>query len=283
MTPTDSAALSKHRHISFTAHYTGYIWYQMGISHPALATRKGKFFVNLLSGFETLAEKYVGGSMRSTLKQRHAMLDEQLEVLIAEHPDLQVLEIACGLSPRGWWFRQKYPNITFRELDLPDMAASKNAALQQFEPNAPNVFAMDLFQPELADVFAAFDAKRPLVIVSEGLINYFSLPMLQQLMQSLLQQSSQFAQLHYLTDVYPEPVKNKLASFIWNCSKLLKVLSRSAFSFHFQSPEAAEQFMQQTGFTQTTVLQPAQYFAGDRLGSEREHAGDLVWMIHAKR
>jgi hypothetical protein len=34
--------LSKHRHISFTAHYTGYIWYQMGISHPALATTKGK-------------------------------------------------------------------------------------------------------------------------------------------------------------------------------------------------------------------------------------------------
>ena len=34
--------LSKHRHISFTAHYTGYIWYQMGISHPLFATSKGK-------------------------------------------------------------------------------------------------------------------------------------------------------------------------------------------------------------------------------------------------
>lgn len=283
MTTTQNASLSQHRHISFTAHYTGYIWYQMGISHPALATRKGKFFVKLLNGFETLAEKYVGGSMRSTLKQRHQMLDEQLEALIAEHPDLQVLEIACGLSPRGWWFRQKYPNISFRELDLPDMAAVKHAALQQFEPNAPKVFAVDLFQPELAQVFAEFDPKRPLVIVSEGLINYFSLPMLKQLMQSLLQHSQQFQQLHYLTDVYPEPIKNKLATLIWNCSKLLKVLSRSAFSFHFQSPEAAEHFVQQAGFSQATVLQPAQYFAGDRLGSEREHAGDLVWMIHAKR
>lgn len=40
--------LSKHRHISFTAHYTGYIWYQMGISHPAFATAKGKTLAALV-------------------------------------------------------------------------------------------------------------------------------------------------------------------------------------------------------------------------------------------
>jgi O-methyltransferase involved in polyketide biosynthesis len=45
--------------------------------------------------------------------------------LIQEYPNLQVLEIACGLSPRGWWFRQHYPDICYRELDLPDMAQTK--------------------------------------------------------------------------------------------------------------------------------------------------------------
>ena len=43
------------------------------------------------------------------------MLDHDLEKLIQENPDLQVLEIACGLSPRGWWFRQHYPSISYRE------------------------------------------------------------------------------------------------------------------------------------------------------------------------
>jgi len=94
--------LSKHRHISFTAHYTGYIWYQMGISHPALATKKGKTLAALVHPIESWAEKHVGGSMRTTLKQRHSMLDSHLKKLIEQHPDLQVLEIACGLSPRGW-------------------------------------------------------------------------------------------------------------------------------------------------------------------------------------
>ncbi|MGK3628265.1 class I SAM-dependent methyltransferase, partial [Acinetobacter sp. A11] len=51
--------LSKHRHISFTAHYTGYIWYQMGISHEALATTKGKSLAYLVHPIESWAEKYV--------------------------------------------------------------------------------------------------------------------------------------------------------------------------------------------------------------------------------
>ena len=77
--------LSKHRHISFTAHYTGYIWFQMGISHPALATAKGKSLAMIANPVETLAEKYIGGSMRTTLKTRHTLLDEHLTQLIKNY------------------------------------------------------------------------------------------------------------------------------------------------------------------------------------------------------
>ncbi|MGL5403184.1 MAG: class I SAM-dependent methyltransferase, partial [Acinetobacter sp.] len=227
--------LSKHRHISFTAHYTGYIWYQMGISHPALATTKGKTLAALVHPIESWAEKYVGGSMRTTLKQRHTMLDTHLEQLIQQYPNLQVLEIACGLSPRGWWFRQHHPDICYRELDLPDMAATKQAALQQIEPHVDDVLSVDLFTEAFANVFKVFDPKRPLVIISEGLINYFEKPLLQQLIQAIAIYGRDFKELHYLTDLYPEPTQNKLATIIWNSSRLLKLMSRSAFSFHFKT------------------------------------------------
>ncbi len=105
-------SLSEHRHISFTAHYTGYIWYSMGISHPVFATRKGKFLARLVHPLESWAEKNVGGSMRSTLKQRHAMIDQYLDQLIAQHPQLQVLEIACGLSPRVGIFAPSILKLT---------------------------------------------------------------------------------------------------------------------------------------------------------------------------
>ena len=273
--------LSKHRHISFTAHYTGYIWYQMGISHPSLATAKGKTLAALVHPIESWAEKYVGGSMRTTLKQRHTMLDAHLEQLIRQHPDLQVLEIACGLSPRGWWFRQHYPDIVYRELDLPDMAATKQAALQQIEENVEDVLSVDLFTEAFAAAFAVFDSKRPLVIISEGLINYFDKPLLHQLIQSIATYGKDFIELHYLTDLYPEPTQNKLATIIWNSSRLLKWISRSAFSFHFKTPKEVEHFFHEAGFHQVIVQQPKQFFENVTLENSEQHLGDLVWMIKA--
>ncbi|QNH51663.1 class I SAM-dependent methyltransferase [Acinetobacter venetianus] len=273
--------LSKHRHISFTAHYTGYIWYQMGISHPALATAKGKTLAALVHPIESWAEKYVGGSMRTTLKQRHTMLDHDLQELIQQYPDIQVLEIACGLSPRGWWFRQHYPNITYRELDLPDMAATKQAALQQIEGEVDDVLSVDLFTETFASAFEVFDPKRPLVIISEGLINYFEKPLLQQLIKSIVTYGQDFKELHYLTDLYPEPTQNKLATIIWNSSRLLKWMSRSAFSFHFRTPAEVESFFYEAGFKQVVIQQPKQFFEQQILENNQQHLGDLVWTIKA--
>lgn len=273
--------LSKHRHISFTAHYTGYIWYQMGISNPIFATAKGKSLAKLVHPLESWAEKYVGGSMRSTLKQRHTMLDQSLKNLIQQHPHLQVLEIACGLSPRGWWFRQHYPEIYYRELDLPDMAATKQAALQHIEQQAEEVLSVDLFTDDLASVFQLFDPKRPLVIISEGLINYFDKAMLLQLLTTIVDYGQDFKKLYYLTDIYPEPTENKLATVIWNSSRLLKWISRSAFSFHFKTPIEVEMFFHEAGFEEVKVIQPKQFFEQVALENTQQHLGDLVWMIQA--
>ncbi|MGN0936488.1 MULTISPECIES: class I SAM-dependent methyltransferase [unclassified Acinetobacter] len=281
-------SLSEHRHISFTAHYTGYIWYSMGISHPVFATRKGKFLARLVHPLESWAEKNVGGSMRSTLKQRHAMIDQHLDQLITQHPQLQVLEIACGLSPRGWNFRTKHPEINYRELDLPDMAKIKTQALKQIDPHAPEVLTGDIFTQDFERIFQSFNPERPLVVISEGLINYFDQTLLNKLLQGITEYGASFQELHYLTDIYPEPVKNRLARFIWASSKLLKVMSRSAFTFHFQSPAELQQFFSHTGFEEVDVVQPALYFPQQQqeqvipFHDAEQHCGDLVWMVHAK-
>ena len=275
---------SKHRHISFTAHYTGYIWYQMGISHEAFATKKGKKLAQLIGPIETFAEKYVGGSMRSTLKTRHTILDEYLTQLIQEHPDLQVLEIAAGLSPRGWWFRNHFPQIEYRELDLPDMAATKQAALNAISPDHPQVLSVDLFTEDFQTAFDVFDTQRPLVIVSEGLINYFNKELLEQLLSSISKFGKPFKALHYLTDLYPEPVHHKLANLIWTSSKLLKYASRSSFSFHFKNPLEVTEFFKKSEFKTVSVVQPQLHFGSDKTIVETEdHLGDLVWVVHAQR
>ena len=279
--------LSQHRHISFTAHYTGYIWYSMGISHPVFATSKGKFLAKVLHPLESWAEKHVGGSMRTTLKQRHSIIDDQLTQLIQQHPDLQILEIACGLSPRSWNFRQKFPQITYRELDLPDMAKIKTQALQKLDSEAPEVLTADIFTHDFEKNFHTFDSKRPLVIISEGLINYFDKTLLNKLLQGMTEYGQDFTELHYLTDIYPEPVKNKLANFIWSSSKLLKIMSRSSFTFHFINPQQVQSFFSHAGFNTVDVIQPLSFSQKEdtsnviHFQNSEEHGGDLVWVIHA--
>jgi len=213
------------------------------------------------------------------------MIDEHLCQLIEQHPQFQVLEIACGLSPRSWNFRQKFPEINYRELDLPDMAKIKTQALQQIDQHAPEVLTADIFSEELDCIFQMFDRNQPLVVISEGLINYFDQRMLGILMQGITENAQYFPAVHYLSDIYPEPVKNKLANFIWSSSRLLKFMSRSAFTFHFKSPQELQHFFQDAGFDQVEVQQPQRYFAEPHQPNptheQDEHLGDLVWMIHA--
>ena len=269
--------VSPHRHISFTAHYTGYIWYLLGISHPDLASSKGKRLATVLNPFESIAEKFVGGSMRSTLKQRHQLINKQLDALIGQYPELQIVEIAAGLSPRGWRYRKNNEGITYIEMDLPEMAAAKRLALKEIDPTA-TVIGVDLFDQAFADHIQSLDHSKPLVIISEGLVNYFTKDMLQQLWQSFSKVLQPFEQGYYITDLYPEPVKHKLAKIIWQSSKLLKVLSKSAFSFHFKTPQEANSFFQKAGFKTVKVFQPK-----DQLKmNHSDHLGDLVWVIKAK-
>lgn len=274
----DSQHLSPHRHISFTAHYTGYIWYQLGWSNAALASRKGHRLVTLMHPLELLMERYVGGSMRSTLRQRHTLIDRQLDRLLDQHPDLQILEIAAGLSPRGWRYRQKYPNLRYVEADLPEMAQAKRVALASIESPPPQIEAVDLFADDLKQLMAQFDLSKPLVIISEGLVNYFNKDSLAQLWGQLAEQLSQFPVGVYLTDLYPEPTQHRLAKLIWNASRLLKVMSRSAFAFHFTSPDELREFINNAGFHQVKVFQPT----NDDAPMRSDHFGDLVWVIEAR-
>ena len=73
-----------------------------------------------------------GASLEAYLLTRHLAIDALLERAIEGAGVTQVVEIACGLSPRGWRFAQRYgERITYVEADLPGMAARKRAALDR--------------------------------------------------------------------------------------------------------------------------------------------------------
>lgn len=270
--------------ISFTAHYTGYIWYKNKLSHRAFATQKGFVLYQLLRPIEVLAKLFIGSDIKTTLLQRHQLIDRELTQLILLHPDLQILELACGLSPRGWRINQKYPYIPYVEADLVGMASQKQELLQHLDAlndthkvRTCNIL-IENHEDSLESVLQReFDFNKPILVITEGLINYFKLEDISLFWQRLSKSLSQFAAGFYLTDVYPKVTQHRFYHWIELANKSLKVSSKSSFMMHFANRDEAQQCMNDCGFKQVTVFNP-----DEELSQEKTKGGALVWVMRCE-
>src|SRR6188768_837533 len=118
--------------ISPTAHYTGYVWFANGQSHEAFATRGGRLMYRTLRTFGAVLHHAGLPTLEGMLLARHRLIDLRLSQAIDAGEISQVIEVAAGLSPRGWRFRKRYGDrITYVEADLPGMIARKRDVLAQ--------------------------------------------------------------------------------------------------------------------------------------------------------
>ena len=107
-----------------TAHYTAHVWARNGMSHPALTTSTGRVLFNATRPTMAVSKAMGGVTLEEFLLARHRLIDHLLDAAIEEGRVGQVLEIACGLSPRGWRFAGRFGDqIDYVEADLPAMAA----------------------------------------------------------------------------------------------------------------------------------------------------------------
>lgn len=249
--------------ISFTAHYTGYVWFRNRLSEPAFVTPQGQLFFQLLRPFEYLARRVIGTDIKTTLLQRHHLIDRELEALVTQHPHLQVLEIACGLSPRGHRFTHKYPYLSYVEADLPGMVKRKRQLLEKIYSlnNRHRVVECNILEDgehSLENVLhREFDPNKPLVVITEGLVNYFDLPVISGFWQRLAKQLAQFTEGgYYLSDVYPKVSQHSFSGLIHSANGSLRVLSRNTFSLHFSSDEEASAHFVGLGFKSCQVFNP---------------------------
>ena len=100
--------MSSGDNISPTAHYTGEVWQRAGLSHPWLGTREGRVMVDALHPLMVVSGKLGGPSLESYLLARHRAIDALLTDAVEHHSVGQVIEIAAGMSARGWRFANRY-------------------------------------------------------------------------------------------------------------------------------------------------------------------------------
>lgn len=273
-------------HISPSAHYTGYVWYRHRLAEPAFATGFGRLVHGLLSPIAWGARVGFGLDIEQFLLQRHLQIDARLTAAIEQGGVCQVVEIACGLSPRGRRFSQRYPQLRYLEADLPLMAARKRLLLggQGWLGSRHRVRAVDILAADgnasLAALFAELDRRKPLVVITEGLVNYFELGLIESFWSRLADQLRQFPSATYLTELYPDLREHpRYRQLRWGVG-LIGRLTRGNYPLHYRDDRAIEQGFKNCGFREVAVLDPSR--ASQSLGLAPCNSAGLVRVIEAR-
>lgn len=262
--------------ISPTAHYTGYVWYAHGQSHEAFATRTGRLMYRALHPPNVAAHAVGLPSLEGMLLARHRVIDLRLHQSIASGEISQIVEVAAGLSPRGWRFRNRYGDrIAYVEADLPAMAAHKRRILAGLGGETPHHHTAEI--DALADagpasidaICGALDPTRGTAIVTEGLVNYFDRATVEAMWRRLARALARFPSGLYLSDLILRD--GNRGPFVTGFSWLLGAFVQGRVHVHFDRPDDVEVALDAAGFD-GAVLDPRD-FAFELAGLEPAGAG----------
>lgn len=262
--------------ISPTAHYTGYVWYAHGHSHDAFATRRGRIMYNALRGPNLAAGAIGAPTLEGMLLARHRLIDARLAGAIERGEIGQIVEVAAGLSPRGWRFAKRYgAAITYVEADLPGMLANKRAVLAELggESAAHRTMEIDALADSGATsieaVCASLDPAKGTAIVTEGLINYFERDTVIGMWRRFGAALARFPRGLYLSDLVLQ--QGNRGPLVTGFSWLLSAFVRGKVHVHFDDAREAEAALAGAGL-RGTLLDPRD-FAATLPGLERAGAG----------
>jgi O-methyltransferase involved in polyketide biosynthesis len=266
------------KNISPTAYATGDLWYRHGLSHPALALpegeRLGRRFQLLIRAVRGLS----GFSIETMLLARHRGIDAVLMQAIDEGRVRQVIEIAAGLSARGWRMKQKYGDrLTYIETDLPAMADTKRRLLQNANllPKGHRVLELDALADDgprsLSAIAATLDPALGTAVITEGLMSYLDPETAQGVWRRIARALKPFSHGLYLSDIYMKREHRNVGVLLFGA--VISAFVRGRMHVHFETPAQAVATMQNSGFRtafahETSSLPQLKDLAGQR-GAER--------------
>lgn len=247
--------------ISISAHYTGYVWYKNGLSDPRFVTSLGRAANLFFLPINSTLKLFTGSHIDTFLMQRHQVLDFLLTQLIEEQGVEQIVELASGLSPRGFRMTERYPQLSYIETDLPGMAARKAKLLNRLKrPARHEIRSCNILEaqgPEsIQAILSSLDKSKKTVIISEGLVNYFELATIKGVWSRIANELKIFEVGYYLTDLYPDSKSHPSYKHIKKAQKIVEVLTRGEWPLHYENDQQIVQGFKEDGFVEVKVIDP---------------------------
>lgn len=249
--------MSSGANISPTAHYTGEVWRRAGLSHPWLGTREGRIMVEALHPLMVASAALGGPSLEHYLLARHRAIDALLTDAVERQGVGQVIEIAAGMSARGWRFANRYGGgLTYIEADLPAMAARKRRALKRIGSlsETHRMAEIDALRDDgvhsLAALAAELDSSVGIAVVTEGLLGYLPTDSVRALWRRIAVTLSAFPAGCYVSDLHLGSVQTPAVRCF---RQLLGAFVRGRVYLHFDGAAEAEAALRDAGFARAAV------------------------------
>jgi O-methyltransferase involved in polyketide biosynthesis len=271
--------------ISPTAHYTGETWVRNGLSHPQLATWQGRALY-LSCALPLAVSKALGGpTLNGPLLARHRIIDSILDDHIRGGVT-QVVEIACGMSPRGWRFSERFGDrLTYVEADLPEMAQRKRDALTQMGAltERHRVVEIDALLPSgpgsLEALVETLNPDEGLAIITEGLLVYLDDDTVDGLWARIATALGRFRKGVYLSDLRFASQDRALPERAFE--KVLGAFVHGEIHAYFGDDAAAEAALHSAGFERARLHRADQHLAAAEARSDP--GASMIRIIEAGR
>lgn len=216
-----------------------------------------------------IGRRFGPGTLEDVLLARHAVIDERLTAAVEDGRVSQVVEIAAGMSPRGYRFAQEHGDrLTYVEADLPGMAARKRSALATLGPASPHhrIVDIDALRDEgagsLPAVVSELDPARGLAIITEGLLNYLPREDVEKLWVRIAHTLRGFEHGIYLSDLHLASENDgRLERY---AMAAVGPFVRGHIHLHFTDVDEAEAALRTVGFDRVELHHPPG-FAGVRV------------------
>jgi O-methyltransferase involved in polyketide biosynthesis len=243
--------------VSPTAHYTGQTWVSAGLSHSELATWQGRTLHRALALPIAASKAFGGPTLDGLLLARHRIIDAILTDHVRDGAS-QVVEIACGMSPRGWRFSERFgERLTYVEADLPAMAQRKRDALARMGSLSARhrVADLDILRDggpdSLESLIETLNPAEGLVIVTEGLLTYFDDATVDGLWTRLATALERFSKGVYLADLRLARIGRGVPERAFTV--ILSAFVRGRVHAYRGDEEAAEAALRRAGFDEARL------------------------------
>lgn len=273
--------------ISPTAHYTGYVWCRNGLSDPAMETRAGSLLFHALEP-AMRALRFLGApALEDMLMARHRTLEWLLREAIESGRVGQVVEIAAGLSPRGYRMMRAYGDagLIYVEGELPDMCARKRDRLAALGEAHPGHHIIELNALHDIGHSSLFEAGRRYLrpdvgtaVITEGLVNYFSRAQVTGIWARIARFLARYPYGVYASDIH---TAGDLAAIpgVRLFQAALSAFTRGAVHFHFERGRAIEDALIAAGFQRARCPLAEGY--AESVGLTDAQARAPVRIVHA--